>query len=266
MGMRSIFGRYWPASSPIHRLDARVKLIALAVLVVLLFVANNFWALGAVALFLVATFIVARIPFGVACRTVLPLIFIITITALFNFIYVGGGDVVFDWGWLQVTTGGLYSAGFVCLRLMLLLLLGALLTLTTTTIDITHAIESLLSPLAKVGVPVSEFAFVMGTALRFLPQFMDEFRTIRVAQDARGARLSTRASQQMTVMASFVVPLFASVFRRADTLSAAMESRCYRPGNRLGRRHDRKLSTRDYICLALIACLSVVVVMMSLFF
>lgn len=265
MDVRSIFGRYWAASSPIHRLDARVKLIALAVLVILLFVASNFWALGILTLFIIGVFAVARIPFGVACRTVLPLTFIIVITALFNLIYVSGGEVFLDWGWLKVTADGLYSAGFVCLRLMLLLLLGALLTLTTTTIDITNAIESLLSPLKRVGVPVSEFAFVMGTALRFLPQFVDEFRIIRVAQDARGARLSTRPTQSMRVMASFVVPLFASVFRRADTLSAAMESRCYRPGNRLGRRNSRKLAVRDYVCFVVLACLSVAVTCISIF-
>ncbi len=135
------------------------------------------------------------------------------------------------------------------------------MTLTTTTLDITDAFEHLLGPLRRMGVPAHEFAMVMGIALRFLPQFIDEFQTIRAAQLARGAKLATSPVKGgLAGLTSLLVPLFSSAFRHADTLSAAMDARCYHGANGRSRLHPVAFARRDALAvLALVVALAAVI-------
>ena len=228
MNNDALFGRYWAADSLIHQLDPRIKLLGAIALVIITFLANSFLALAIMCAAIATLFWLAHIPMDQALKSILPLVFIIVLTALFNFFFVRGGTVFVDWGWITISSEGMRMAVFVAIRLTLLLLSGSLLTLTTTTLDITEAFEYLLSPLNKLNVPAHEFALVMGIALRFLPQFVDEFRTIRAAQVSRGARLTSSPTKSgLASLTSLLVPLFTSAFRHADTLSAAMDARCY---------------------------------------
>ena len=187
----ALFGRYWEADSIIHRLDPRAKIAGTFIFIVTIFCAWNFPALGMLAVCTIAFFALARIPLLQALRSIAPLSFIIVLTALFNLLYIQGGETYVDWGLIRISEEGVRQALFIAVRLTLLLLSGSLLTLTTTTLDITEALERLLAPLARIGVPAHEFSLVLGIALRFLPQFAEEFRTIRAAQLARGAKLAT---------------------------------------------------------------------------
>lgn len=257
----AMFGRYWPATSPIHRLDPRTKVLGTLFLVVLIFSASSPISLAFSATVLAGLIITARIPILQALRSIAPLTFIVVLTGGFNLLFVQGGTIYVDWGWLRISEEGIAQAIFISVRLFLLLLSGSLLTMTTTSMDITEAIERLLAPLGRLGAPTHEFAFVMGTALRFLPQFADEFHQIRTAQIARGARLSTSPLRVgMASFTSLVVPLFASVFRHADTLSDAMEARCYHGGKGRTRLHPLAFHRRDAIAtLVLIAAFAGVV-------
>ena len=267
MSNDALFGRYWAADSFVHRLDPRTKLVGTIALVVIMFCAGNFWALGFVALAVVALFALARIPFTQALRSIAPLAFIIVLTALFNLFFVQGGEVYVDWGWLKISAEGASLAAFTAVRLTLLLLSGSLLTLTTTTLDITEAFERLLWPLRRIGVPAHEFALVMGIALRFLPQFVDEFRTIRAAQLSRGAKLASSPTRSgLASLTSLLVPLFASAFRHADTLSAAMDARCYHGAEGRTRLHPLAFATRDAIAAAALAVTLAITIALSLLF
>lgn len=264
MGNDALFGRYWAADSFVHRLDPRTKLIGTIALVVIMFCAGNFWALGFVALVVVALFALARIPITQALRSIAPLAFIIVLTALFNLFFVQGGEVYVDWGWLKISAEGATLAAFTAIRLTLLLLSGSLLTLTTTTLDITEAFERLLAPLRRIGVPAHEFALVMGIALRFLPQFVDEFHTIRAAQLSRGAKLASSPTRSgLSSLTSLLVPLFASAFRHADTLSAAMDARCYHGAEGRTRLHPLAFAQRDASAAAFLAATLAVTIALS---
>ena len=253
-GNNALFGRYWAADSFVHRLDPRTKLIGTIVLVVTIFCAGSFWALGFVAITVVALFACSRIPITQALRSIAPLSFIIVLTALFNLLFVQGGEVYVDWGWLTISADGATLAAFTAIRLTLLLLSGSLLTLTTTTLDITEAFERLLAPLRRIGVPSHEFALVMGLALRFLPQFVDEFRIIRAAQLSRGAKLASSPTKSgLSSLTSLLVPLFASAFRHADTLSAAMDARCYHGAEGRTHLHPLAYGRRDATAFAVLA-------------
>ena len=254
MATNALFGRYWEASSPIHSLDPRTKVAGSLVLVVTTFCAWNFPALGVLALCMAAFFIAARVPLGQALRSIAPLSFIIVLTALFNLFYVQGGAVLASWGPFTICEEGVRQAVFIAIRLTLLLLAGSLLTLTTTSLDITEAMERLLAPLARIGVPAHEFSLVMGIAQRFLPQFAEEFRTIRAAQLARGAKLATSPVKGgLSSLTSLLVPLFASAFRHADTLSAAMDARCYHGAEGRTRVNPLRFRRRDAVAVIVLA-------------
>ena len=250
----ALFGRYWAADSVIHRLDPRTKLLGTIALTVTIFCAGNFWALGLLVIAIVALFALARIPFLQALKSIAPLSFIIVITMLFNLFFVQGGETYVNWGWLAISAEGVRMTVFIGVRLTLLLLIGSLLTLTTTTLDITEAFERLGEPLRKLGAPAHEFALIMGITLRFLPQFVDEFQTIRAAQLARGAKLASNPTKGgLAGLTSLLVPLFASAFRHADTLSAAMEARCYHGADGRTRLNPLAFATRDAIATVTLA-------------
>ena len=265
MSRGALFGRYWEANSPIHRLDPRTKIVGTVLLIVAVFCAGNFPALGLIAICMISMFVIARVPLFQALRSIAPLSFIIVLTALFNLFYIQGGTVYADWGWLVISEEGVRQAVFMAIRLTLLLLTGSLLTLTTTSLDITEALERLLMPLARIGVPAHEFSLVMGIALKFLPQFADEFRVIRSAQLARGAKLATSPTKSgIAGLTSLLVPLLASAFRHADTLANAMDARCYHGAQGRTRLCPLSFTRADACALAFFAAMLAIVLVISM--
>ena len=114
---------------------------------------------------------------------------------------------------------------------VILLIIGTsvLLTYTTSPISLTDGIESLLSPLKKIGVPVHVFAMMMTIALRFIPTLIEETEKIMNAQKSRGADFSSGSLiKRAKALIPLLIPLFVSSFKRADELAIAMECRCYR--------------------------------------
>ena len=131
----------------------------------------------------------------------------------------------------------------------------SLLTLTTATLDITDAFEFLLRPFRRIGVPAHELSMMMGIALRFLPQFTFELQTVYRAQISRGATFS---KGRLRMLASLMVPLFTSAFRHAETLSSAMDARCYHGGIGRTRLHPLTFTRLDrngtLVIVAMLAC------------
>lgn len=261
---KALFGRYWPVQSFVHALDPRTKITFAFVMVIVLLLATNWLAMGFSAICVLLFFAASRIPIFEAMRSILPLVFLIVLSALFNLFYVNSGPVLVSFANMQITLGGVDAAIFLSVRLTLLLLMGSLLTMTTTSLDITFGIEEMLSPLTKIKVPIHEFAFVMSTALRFLPQLAEEFDSIRIAQEARGAKLATTPLKGAKAIASLITPMFASVFRHADTLALAMDARCYIPGANRGRLHPAHFGYRDAIAFAVLVFVCVLVAILRL--
>ena len=186
----AVIGRYWPGTSPLHRMDARAKLLLALALMAVVFVAQSFLGLAVCAAFVFGFFRLAGIPIRSAFKSIAPLAFIVVVTALLNVFFVQGGTVLFEWWIIRISEAGLWQAAFIACRLLLLLLGMSLLTLTTATLDITDAFEYLLHPFSRIGVPAHELSMMMGIALRFLPQFTFELQTVYRAQISRGATFS----------------------------------------------------------------------------
>ena len=150
-------------------------------------------------------------------------------------------------GFITVTLEGVLLAAKMCIRLVLLIVGYSILTLTTTPIQLTDAIEYILKPFKKIGVPAHEIAMMMTIALRFIPTLLDETDKIMKAQQARGADFDTgNLIQKAKALIPILVPLFISAFRRAEELAMAMEARCYHGDEHRTRMNVMKMKGSDY--------------------
>lgn len=261
-----IFGKYYAGTSPVHQLDGRVKLTLLLVYMVVAIFVKSPVALAVCVGFTVLFYAIARIPFKVALSAVAPLLFFVVFTAIANLFFVQTGDVYFQWWIIKIASDGCYLAVFMGIRLGMMLFGACLLTLTTTTLDITDAFEAMLKPFARFGVPAHELSMIMGIALRFLPQFAEELSYTRSAQLSRGARLSEGSLRERAgALKALLIPLFTSVFRHAETLAGAMDARCYHGGPGRTRLYVPQVERRDFAAMGLMVVFVAAVVSCSIF-
>lgn len=223
-------GQYYPADSLLHRLDPRVKLSGTLLYIVSLFLVKNLWGYLIAALALAAVIQISKVPFKHIVKGLKAVIILLMFTVVFN-LFLTSGTPVFEWKFIHITKEGIYLAFSMAVRLTLLILGSSLMTFTTTPNELTDGMESLLSPLKKLHVPVHEVAMMMSIALRFIPILLEETDKIMKAQQARGADFETGGIiRRAKSMIPILVPLFISAFRRAGDLAMAMEARCYRGG------------------------------------
>jgi energy-coupling factor transport system permease protein len=238
-------GQYVPGESSIHNMDPRTKIISVVLFMAGLFMANTFHGYILVTLFTIAIIILSQVPPLMLVKGIRPL-WIILLLTLGLHIFMTEGHLIWQWGFLKITYEGLRQGIFMALRLVYLVTITSLLTLTTTPILLTDGIENVLKALF---IPVAhELAMMMTIALRFIPTLIEETEKIMKAQMARGADfesggLIARAKSLIPLL----VPLFLSSFRRADELAMAMEARCYRGGENRTRMKQLKMKGRDYV-------------------
>ena len=224
-------GQYFPGNSPVHLLDPRTKLILLVVYIVALFTSSGWLGYGLCFAFLAMTIAISRIPLKSIVRGMKPLVFILVFTGVLNLFFTGGETVLLDVWIITITLEGLVRAIQMVVRILMLISSTFLLTYTTSPIALTDALESLMSPLKKLHVPVHELSMMMCIALRFIPTLIEETDKIMSAQKARGADFETGSLiQRAKALVPILVPLFIGAFRRADELATAMECRCYQGG------------------------------------
>lgn len=264
------FGQYYPTQSFVHRMDPRAKIVLVIAYIVAIFLANNFFGLAAVTLFLIVAVAFSRVPVGSVLRSVKMILFIIIFTAILNlFFYSSSSDlhILAQWWVITISWESIINMIFLAMRLFLLVLGTSVLTLTTTPVALTDGIESLLTPLKWIRFPVHELALIMSIALRFIPTLIDETNRIISAQKARGANFETGGLiKRAKAMIPVLVPLLVSAFRRAEDLGDAMDARCY-SGSK-GRTKYKKLTFgwRDVVGLILLAGLITGVVFLNIYF
>ena len=248
-------GQYYPAQSPLHKLDPRIKLILAMLYIVAAFLCKNilgFAVLAATALLLI---LISRVPLKTVLRSLRVIVFVLLFTVMINLFMTKDPDaapLVSLWIF-EVYTKGLYSALFIAIRIFCMIIgTCMLLTYTTTPIALTDALERLLSPLRLLKLPVHEFSMMMSIALRFIPTIMEEAEKIMAAQKARGAGFTEgNLIKRIKSLIPILIPLFASVFRRAFELATAMTCRCYRGGDGRTRMTAMRLHAFDVVVLVL---------------
>lgn len=244
-------GQYFPGNSPIHNMDPRVKLSLTFVYIIVLFCCKGILPYILVAALLFTVIYISKINFKIILNGVRPIIILLLITTIFNIFYTTGGKVLLHVGFITITSHGLISAAYMVVRLIFLVIgTFVMLTYTTSPIMLTDGLESLLSPLKRIHVPVHELSMMMTIALRFIPTLIEETNKIIAAQRSRGANFDSGSIfSRAKALIPILVPLFVSAFRRAEELATAMECRCYRGDIGRTRMRVLKISTVDIVSI-----------------
>lgn len=254
-------GQFFPGYSILHRLDPRVKILLAIAYIVAIFLCHYVLTYAMILLFTGLLIAVSGIPFRTVLRSVRPVVVVLLFTSIINIFMTGGEHLLFSWKFLHVYEEGFWRALFMAVRVILLVISASLLlTYTTSPIDLTDALESLMTPLKWLRVPVHEFAMMMSIALRFIPTLIEETERIVNAQKSRGSDFSTGGLiRRARALVPIIVPLFISAFQRALDLATAMECRCYRGGKGRTRLKVYRLHACDLVMPLAVAALIVAI-------
>lgn len=255
-----LFGRYIPQASFVHRMDPRAKLVLSFLYVIIIFFANNWWIYTLMAIVAILSIWASKIKPKLFVEGVMPLIWIIVFTMVIQIFFGTGGQMYWHWGIFSITSLGILNAAYIFVRFTLIILISTLLTLSTSPIQLSDAIESLLRPLTKLHFPVYEVALMLSIALRFVPTLMDETETIMNAQRARGVDFGTgNLFTRIKKIIPILIPLFVSAFNRAEDLATAMEARGYQGGSGRTKYRLLKWGIRDSIATLVYLLMAVIV-------
>lgn len=267
MKMDIAFGQYCEGNSILHRLDPRAKLIISIIYIVVLFLAKNVFTFALLTLTTLSLVILSGISLRVIAGGLKPILFIAMFTAIINIFFFTGDTLLVDLKIVKIYLEGLFNAGLIVLRIVLLIVSTSMfLTYTTTPLALTDGMERLLSPLSKIGVPVHDFSMMMTIALRFIPTLIEETGKIMNAQKARGADFTSGGLiKRARAIIPIIIPLFVSAFRRAGDLATAMECRCYTGGVGRTRMNVLRAKWYDVVFVLTVVLLGAAVVLMNIY-
>lgn len=246
-------GQYLPGASVVHRRDARLKLLATLGFLVVVFAVHRWQGLAALGVGLgVGLALVGASP-GYLWRGLRPLVVLLLLTFVLQ-LFGYPGEPLWRLGPFTITREGVETSAYFTGRLLLVLLSGAVLTLSTPPVVLTTAVEWLIAPLRRLRIPTADIALMMTIALRFIPTLLRELDELVKAQRARGADLSVRDPRRLAqALLPLAVPLFVLTFRHADDLAQAMTSRCYRGGEGRTRYRELRFAAGDVAGAVLVA-------------
>jgi len=251
MSLKDItLGRYISSESILHRLDPRTKLISLLIVMTGLFAGHGWQSVILAGIYAVSACILSGLPASYLFRSLLPFKWLIIMTFLLNVIFVGGYTLIeapLPYG--GITTEGFELGLIYCLRILILVLMASLLTLTTQPVNLVTGVEKLLSPFSKIGLRPHEIAIAMVITIRFIPVLLDEAIKIRKSHAARGLRPESGLFARIKSISYLLLPLFTSAIRRAEELAVAMDCRLYRTPVTRTRYNDTQMTARDWTAM-----------------
>ena len=266
MALKDItLGQYFPGNSLLHRFDPRSKILFTVLFIAAIFLCKGLVSYGITLLILLMMIGISKVQPRVFLKGMKPVVFIVVCTAILNLFYTSG-TVLWSWGILKITEEGIWKAGFMVLRILMLIACTLLLTYTTSPILLTDGLEKLLRPLKKLHFPVHELSMMMCIALRFIPTLIEETDKIMSAQKARGADFESGSlKDRIKALVPILVPLFISAFRRADELATAMECRCYHGGEGRTKMNLLRYGRNDFFAYGLGVLLLAAVIVLRRF-
>lgn len=259
-------GQYYPTNSVVHKLNPCLKLIYFIAVLVMIFVADNFYGFIAIGAFLLITILLSKVPIKSVLQSLRAILFIILFTVILNlFFSAKTGKVVVKIWKIKIYSGALKFSAFMCLRLVTLAIASAILTLTTTPMELTDGIEALLKPLTLIKFPVHTLALIMSIALRFIPTLSEKTQTIMSAQKARGSTLDTGGFiKKVKALVPVLIPLLIGSFNIADQLGDAMDARCYGVGKR-SKYKKLKIALKDIFAFAFVGVLIASIILLNIY-
>ena len=214
--------RYLQGTSPIHRLDPRLKLLAtLGYVIVATSTPPRAWpAFVALAALAGGAILLSHVPLGEALkRSSIALPF--AGMAALSLLSTPSGHVVWAWhplGWqVTITEQGVLSFTSVLLRAWLSVLASGLLVATTP-------FPRLVTALRALGVPAVLTA-ILSFMYRYLFVLVDEATRMQTARQARSAGTGGTLFWRAQVVGGMIGSLFIRSYERIERIHAAMRSR-----------------------------------------
>lgn len=259
------FGQYYPGNSLIHRIDPRMKTVLIIAMMIAVFVCKSYISLAITLLAVVIIVAISKINIKTILKGIKPIVIVVLITTLLNLFY-GSGEPIVSFWIFKITENGINNAVFMAFRVIMLIVLGLMLTYTTTPTALTDAVEALLKPLTIFKIDVHTIAMTMTIALRFIPTLLEEVEKITAAQKSRGADMESGGLiSRAKAIVPVIIPLFISSFRRANELADAMECRCYRGGKGRTKMNVMHLKALDYAAMVLVIAYIAAIILVRIF-
>lgn len=259
-----MFGRYLPIDSFIHRLDPRLKIGSLLLLLIAVFFDAGFVGYAILGLFVIVLAFLSKIKISTLLKAIKPMLFMMLFLMFFNLLFIQRGSLLFSFAFIKIYDQALLQTAYIFIRLIIIIVMTTLLTATTKPLDLTLGIEHLLSPFKKIGFPTHEVAMMISIALRFIPTLLEETQRIMKAQASRGVEFSEGSlKEKILSIVSLIIPLFISAFQRAEDLANAMESRNYNPEAKRTRYKQLHWKFADSVSLICVLCMCSTMVILS---
>ena len=225
-------GQYTNKDSIIHKLDPRIKILAVIALSATAFLLETYYKFAISSLFILLLVLLSRINFPSLFRNLRPFFFIFMFI-LFMYILFSRDQLV----------QGIMTIW----KFVLFIIIASILTFTTTITDMVMAIEKLFAPLKLLKINPRTIALLIALTIRFIPSL---FLYADRIKDARLARLGSLKSPRHVKL--LFIPLLDRIFKSASTLSDAMLSRNYSE-KRISYFNVIRLRCYDYMSFILLA-------------
>lgn len=255
-----LIGQYQETYSIFHRLDPRTKILAIILLMISFLMLDSFVSYTIATIFVMSILLLSKIPLYVFVKGLKPILFILLFTFLYHVIFTTG-NVIWSWSFIHISVEGLQNGTRYVWRILLLILLASILTLTTKPLVLADGLVKLLSPLSKFNIPVEQFALMIVIAIRFIPTILQELDRILLAQKARGHDVTVLPlHKRIFAYIPMLIPLLFTIIQRAEQLTFAIDARAY--GNGKGRTTFKllKFQQLDYV-VGIIVILMIVILL-----
>ncbi len=257
-------GRYLPLDSIIHKLDPRFKIIGMLLLLTAIFIPAGFYGYAFLSIVIGSVVLLSKLSFKFIIKAMKPMMLMLVFLLIINIFILKTGYVILDIYGFKIYSNAIFQTLYISIRLLLMIMVTTILTATTKPLDLTIAIEDLLSPFKRFHVPAHEIAMMISIALRFIPTLIEETDRIMKAQASRGVDLAQgKLKEKIVGILSLIVPLFVSSFQRAEDLADAMEARGYVPSAHRTRYKQLKTSTRDYVMMILVVAILLIIIALA---
>jgi cobalt/nickel transport system permease protein len=205
-------------TTPWHLLAPRTRLLCTLLFVFAIALTPNgqWWTWAIYGLGVLDVILISHVTLGVLLKRI-AVEFAFVGAVLLGTLFQGGGEVLWSWGPLQITTVGLMILGSVTLKTLLSLLMLNVLTLTTS-------IPALLNGLVALRVPPLLVA-TLASMYRYLSVLIGEFKAMRRAAASRNLMGSN--NWQRMVIANMMGSLFIRTYERGERVYQAMQARGY---------------------------------------
>lgn len=253
--MKMTLGKFNNLDTIVHRIDSRIKLIALVVLLVSVFLSYgsaymNLVVYGGIFVLLFLLTLFGKTSFLLLFRSLKGLWVMILFLLILNIFLPSASAsesmVLFTLFGVEVHLSTILNVSYILLRLILVLMMTNIFTSTTKPMEMTYALEWLFYPLSLVRFPVHKLAMTISLALRFIPYLFDKTNQIMKAQASRGVDYRQgKFKDKIRAIVSTIIPLFLSSFQVSGELADAMEARGYDPDAKRTRYRAYRWSLKD---------------------